>query len=78
MVREGQAAVVAAEVDKSQSLAISGTPGISEIPGLNDLTGKDFEKNYATIVIVITPHVVRGTQAAGHTPMMRVEKSVAP
>ena len=66
--------MVATEVDKSESLAISGTPGISEIPGMNDLTGKDSEKNYATIVIVMTPHVVRGTQAAGHTPMMRVDK----
>ena len=67
--------MVATEVDKSQSLAISGTPGLSEIPGMNNLTGKDLQKNYATIVIVMTPHVVRGTQAAGHTPMMRVEKS---
>jgi type II secretory pathway component GspD/PulD (secretin) len=64
-------------VDKSQSLAISGTPGLSEIPGMNDLTSKDLEKNYATIVIVMTPHVVRGAQAAGHTPMMQVEKSTA-
>jgi len=23
----------------------------------------------------MTPHVVRGTQAAGHTPMMRVERT---
>jgi type II secretory pathway component GspD/PulD (secretin) len=75
MVKEGEAAVVATELDKSQSLAISGTPGLSEIPGMNDVTSKDLQKNYATIVIVMTPHVVRGTQAAGHTPMMRVEKS---
>ena len=77
MVKEGEAAVVAAELDKSQSLAISGTPGVSEIPGMNDVTSKDLQKNYATIVIVMTPHVVRGAQAAGHTPMMRVEKSTA-
>jgi Flp pilus assembly secretin CpaC len=75
-LREGEAAVVATEVDKSQSLSISGTPGISEIPGMNDLAAKDLQKNYATIVIVMTPHVVRGTQAAGHTAMMRVERSV--
>jgi general secretion pathway protein D len=75
IVKEGEAAVVATEVDKSESRAISGTPGLSEIPGMNNLTGKDLEKNYATIVIVMTPHVVRGTQAAGHSPMMRVEKS---
>ena len=74
-LREGEASVVATEMDKSQSLAISGTPGISEIPGLNDLTGKDLQKNYATLVIVMTPHVIRGPQAAGHTAMMRVERS---
>jgi general secretion pathway protein D len=74
-IKEGEAAVVATEVDKSQSLAISGTPGISEIPGLNDLTDKTMQQDYATIVIVMTPHVIRGTQAAGHSAMMRVEKS---
>jgi len=74
-VREGDAVVVAAELDKSQSLAVSGTPGLSEIPGMNNITSKDLEKNYATLVLVITPHVVRGPQMAGHTAMLRVEKS---
>ena len=75
ILKEGEAAVVATEVDKSQSLAISGTPGISEVPGMNNLTGKDLQKNYATIVIVMTPYVVRGPQASGHTAMMRIDKS---
>jgi general secretion pathway protein D len=73
-LRAGEAAVVATEMDKSQSQAISGTPGISEIPGLNDVSSKDLQQNYATLVIVMTPHVIRGTQAAGHTAMMRVER----
>ncbi len=54
-LRQDTAVVVASELDKSQSLAISGTPGISEIPGMNDLTGNDNQKNYATLLIVITP-----------------------
>jgi len=74
-LREGEASVVSTEVDKSQSQAISGTPGISEIPGLNNVTDKDVQKNYATLVIVMTPHVIRGPQATGHTAMIRVEKS---
>jgi general secretion pathway protein D len=78
MLREGQAAVVATEVDKSESLSISGTPGLSEIPGLNNATEKELQQNYATIVIIITPHVIRGAQAAGHSAMMRVEKSAVP
>jgi Flp pilus assembly secretin CpaC len=75
-LKEGEAAVVATEMDKSQSQAISGTPGISEIPGLNDVTSKDSQQNYATLVIVMTPHVIRGPQAAGHTAMIRVERDI--
>lgn len=72
-LKEGEGVVVAQELDKTQSRALSGTPGISEIPGLNDLTGKDNQQNYATLLIVMTPHVLRTTQKPGHTPMMRVE-----
>jgi general secretion pathway protein D len=75
-LKEGEAAVVATELDKTQSQAISGTPGISEIPGLNNVTSKDSQQNYATLVIVMTPHVIRGPQAAGHTAMIRVEKDI--
>ena len=74
-LQEGEGVVVLSDLDKQESRAISGTPGISEIPGLNSLTGKDTQKSYATLLIVMTPHVIRGTQAAGHSPMMRVERS---
>jgi Flp pilus assembly secretin CpaC len=74
-LKTGEATVIAASLSRSQSMAISGTPGISEIPGLNNATDKDRQLNYATLLIVLTPHVVRGTQAAGHTPMMLVDKS---
>lgn len=75
-LREGEAVVVASEMDKSESRAVSGTPGLSEIPGLNNLTDKDTQKNYASLMIILTPHVIRGTQSAGHTPMMRIERAV--
>lgn len=73
-LKEGEATVVATELDKSQSLAISGTPGLSEIPGLNNVTDKNMQTNYATLVIEMTPHVVRGPQAAGHTAAMVVDR----
>lgn len=73
-VKEGEATVLAAVLSKTQSNAVSGTPGISEIPGLNNVTDKNKQQNFATLLIVITPHVVRGTQAVGHTPMMLVDK----
>ena len=72
-IKEGSAVVVASELDKSESRNISGTPGLSEIPGLNNMTDKDVQKNYATLLIIITPHVIRGTQAGGHSPMIRMD-----
>jgi Flp pilus assembly secretin CpaC len=73
-LRQGEGVVVISDLNKQESRAISGVPGISEIPGLNNLTGNDTQKSFATLVVVITPHVIRGTQAAGHSPMMRVDK----
>ena len=74
-LKQGEGIVVVSNLDKSQTRAISGTPGISEIPGLSSLTGNDTQKSDSSLLIVITPHVIRATQAAGHTPMIRVEKS---
>lgn len=75
-LRQGEGVVVVSDLDKQQSLAISGVPGFSEVPGLNDATGKDNQKSYSSLLIVITPHVIRGTQAAGHSPMFRIDKSL--
>lgn len=71
-----QGVVVLSELSKQESRAISGVPGISEIPGMNDLTDKDVSKNYSKLLIVLTPHVIRGSQAAGHSPMLRIEKGI--
>jgi Flp pilus assembly secretin CpaC len=74
MLKKGESVVVAGELDKSQSRTISGVPGISEIPGMNDVTDKDTQNSSSTLLIIMTPHVIRGTHAAGHSPMMRVDK----
>jgi len=74
-VKDGSAVVVVSDLDKAESRAISGTPGLSEIPGMNNITDKDTQKSFASLLIVITPHVVRYTQPSGHTPMLRIERA---
>ena len=76
-LREGEGVVILSDIDKSESRAISGLPGLSEIPGMNNITENDKQKNFATLLIVMTPHVIRGTQAGGHTPMLRIERATA-
>lgn len=74
-IQEGTAIVVASDLDKAESRAISGTPGLSEIPGMNNVTEKDTQKSFATLLVVITPHVVRYTQPSGHPRMLRIERA---
>lgn len=72
MLKQGSAAVIVGDVDESESRALTGTPGLTDLPGMNNVTDKNLQQNYATLLIVITPRVVRGTQAAGHSQMFRV------
>jgi Flp pilus assembly secretin CpaC len=75
MLRANESFVVAAEMDKNESRAVSGFPGLSEIPGLNDVTDKDVQKNYSTLLIIMTPYLVRNPHPAGHTPLMMVDRT---
>lgn len=74
-LKKGETAELASQVTKSETRAVSGTPGLSQIPGMSNVTSKDVQGNYATLLIIMTPHVVRSTQPAGHTPPMVVEKT---
>jgi type II secretory pathway component GspD/PulD (secretin) len=74
-VPANQAVVLAAEIDKTESHAISGYPGLSEIPGLNNITDKNKQTNYSTLLIILTPHVIRSPHMAGHSPMLRVARN---
>lgn len=73
-LKEGSGVVIVSSVDKEESRALSGLPGLTEIPGLNNITGTDVQRNYASLLVIVTPRVVRGTQSAGHSPMMRIER----
>jgi hypothetical protein len=75
-VPANQAIVVASEMDSNESHAISGWPGMSEVPGLNYVTSQGTQKNYSTLLIVMTPHVVRSPRVSDHTHMVHIERSV--
>ncbi|HZB89184.1 MAG TPA: hypothetical protein VE291_11030 [Terracidiphilus sp.] len=77
-LKNGHGVVLASELSKQESNALSGTPGLSEIPGLSS-NNKDVQKDYSTLLIVLTPHLIQGPLIAGHTPMLRIDRgNVAP
>jgi general secretion pathway protein D len=65
----GDAAVLVSEIDSSEVRAISGLPGLSEVPGLDNATDKDTQKSEASLLIVMTPRVVRFPYGRDSSPM---------
>lgn len=59
-LKEGEGAILMSEMDKQETYALSGIPGLSEIPGMSNLTEKTAQEDYATLLIVLTPHLLRG------------------
>jgi general secretion pathway protein D len=74
-VPQNQGVVVATEMDKNETRSVSGTPGLSEIPGLNNITEKQTQKNASSLLIVITPHIVRSPRTSDHSNMVRIERN---
>ena len=54
----GESAMVVSYLTKQQSAAVTGIPGLSELPGFQSTTNKQGELDTTNLVIVITPHVV--------------------
>jgi type II secretory pathway component GspD/PulD (secretin) len=58
-LKEGASAVVVSNLSKQQSSAVSGIPGLSELPGFQSTTNVNGENDISTLLIVITPHLLR-------------------
>jgi Flp pilus assembly secretin CpaC len=63
---DGEPAVVAGEVNHTETMALSGIPGLGNIPGLNKIaTTNTKQTGDDELLVVITPHIVsRGTSHA--------------
>jgi general secretion pathway protein D len=55
---DGEPAVVAGEVTHSETLALSGIPGLGQVPGLNRITTTNTKQTEDDeLLVVITPHI---------------------
>lgn len=55
----GQTALLASEVSSQETRAITGLPGLSDLPGFQSTTNENKEVDTGELLITITPHVVR-------------------
>ncbi|HEV2576515.1 MAG TPA: hypothetical protein VGU25_04835 [Acidobacteriaceae bacterium] len=57
----GQTALLVSEISRSETKAVQGLPGLSELPGFQGTTNENKEVDTGELLITITPHVVRQT-----------------
>lgn len=74
-MKAGETAVLLSELSRTESRALNGWPGVSDIPGLEDISDIQKNQNVARLLILVTPSVVRNMQPQGHGPMLMVDKS---
>jgi hypothetical protein len=73
-LKAGETAVLLSDLSRTESRALSGLPGVSDIPGLQDISDITKDQNVARLLILVTPTVLRNIQQAGHGPMMMVDR----
>ncbi len=69
-LRDGESTMVSSNLTSQEANAISGLPGLSEIPGLRSTTDKNVQNSTDELVILITPHVVRLPHRTGTSQVM--------
>ncbi len=74
-IKAGETAVLLSDLSRAESRALNGTPGIGDIPGLQDINDIQRNQNVARLLILVTPTVVRNMQPQGHGPMLMVDKT---
>ncbi|HUY81070.1 MAG TPA: hypothetical protein VMU92_05050 [Acidobacteriaceae bacterium] len=57
-LKPGSSALVVSNLNKQQSRAVTGVPGLSDLPGFQSATNKQTQYDYSDLVILITPHII--------------------
>ncbi len=58
-LRNGASALVVGNLSRQESNAVSGNPGLSELPGFTALSATTKEFDVSNLAILVTPHIVR-------------------
>ena len=58
-LRGGASALVVGDLTRQESNAVSGTPGLTELPGFAALSSTTKEFDVSNLAILVTPHIVR-------------------
>ena len=58
-VADGESALLVSNVTKNETAAMTGIPGLSELPGFQMPLEDNVERDTSQLVVMVTPHIVR-------------------
>ncbi|MGI4854436.1 MAG: hypothetical protein ACRYF4_10380 [Janthinobacterium lividum] len=58
-VHDGETVLMMSNTNRSESAAVTGLPGLSEVPGFQSTTNRNGTQSTSDLVLLITPHIVR-------------------
>ncbi len=67
-VHDGETVMMISNTTQSETAAVSGLPGLSELPGFQSTTNRNSTKITGDLVLLITPHIVRRAHLAATGP----------
>jgi general secretion pathway protein D len=71
-IPDGNTAVLVTNMNRQESRAVSGIPGISEVPGFQSTTNVGKQIDVSNLMVLITPHVVRRRGSQTVDPMVMI------
>lgn len=72
-VPDSKSALIISNLNRQESKAVSGLPMLSYLPGFSNLTSeKDTAKDISSLVILMTPHIVRRDNDVQNTTMIPI------
>lgn len=72
-LRDGETVVMASHVLDSEAAAVNGIPGLNSIPGLRNLTNRNDNDSHTTLVLLVTPHIVRHSHDERRGPYVPIQ-----
>ncbi|HEX2919487.1 MAG TPA: hypothetical protein VHN81_13285 [Edaphobacter sp.] len=74
-VKDGESTLLASSLSQSESAAVSGLPGLGELPGFQTATSNRIsQQDTSELVLLITPHIVRHRKDNAAGPRIAFEQ----
>lgn len=67
-VHDGETVLLISDTSRNESAAISGVPGLNDLPGFQSATNRNGSEMNSDLVLLITPHIVRQGHVAATGP----------